>query len=78
MKELKQISEDEDYISNNIKTSNWSLIFETLKKFGINYVEEDIDKIINNDNDFLLKVLIKIFEVNSDFLKKANEKKNKK
>ena len=77
MKELKQISEDEDYISNNIKTSNWSLIFETLKKFGINYVEEDIDKIINNDNDFLLKVLTKIFEVNSDFLKKANEKKTK-
>ena len=77
LKELKQISEDEDYISNNIKTSNWSLIFETLKKFGINYVEEDIDKIINNDNDFLLKVLTKIFEVNSDFLKKANEKKTK-
>ncbi len=77
MKELKQISEDEDYISNNIKTSNWSLIFETLKKFGINYVEEDIDKIINNDNEFLLKVLTKIFEVNSDFLKKANEKKIK-
>ena len=77
MKELKQISEDEDYISNNIKTSNWSLIFETLKKFGINYVEEDIDKIINNDNEFLLKVLTKIFEVNSDFLKKANEKKTK-
>ena len=77
LKELKQISEDEDYISNNIKTSNWSLIFETLKKFGINYVEEDIDKIINNDNEFLLKVLTKIFEVNSDFLKKANEKKTK-
>lgn len=77
LKELKQISEDEDYISNNIKTSNWSLIFETLKKFGINYVEEDIDKIINNDNDFLLKVITKIFEVNSDFLKKANEKKTK-
>ena len=77
LKELKQISDDEDYIPNNIKSSNWSLIFETLKKFGINYAEEDLDKIINNDNDFLLKVLTKIFEVNSDFLKKANEKKTK-
>ena len=77
LKELKQISEDEDYISNNIKSTNWSIIFETLKKFGINYTEEDLDKIINNDQDFLLKVLTKIYEVNSDYLKKANEKKTK-
>jgi len=77
LKELKQISEDEDYISNSIKNANWSIIFETLKKFGINYAEEDLDKIINNDADFLLKVLTKIYELNSDFLKKANDKKNK-
>ena len=74
LKELKQISEEEDYISNSIKNSNWSLIFETLKKFGINYAEEDLDKIINGDKIFLSKVLTKIYEVNSDFLKKANEK----
>ena len=77
LKELKQISEDEDYISNSIKNSNWSLIFETLKKFGINYVEEDLDKIINGDTEFLSKVLTKIYELNTDYLKKANEKKAK-
>ena len=77
LKELKQISEDEDYISNSIKNSNWSLIFETLKKFGINYVEEDLDKIINGDTEFLSKVLTKIYELNTDYLKKANEKKTK-
>ena len=65
LKELKQINEDEDYISNSIKNSNWSIIFETLKKFGINYAEEDLDKIINNDSDFLLKVLTKIYELNN-------------
>ena len=74
LKELKQISEDEDYISNNIKNANWSLIFETLKKFGINYAEEDLDKILNGDKIFLSKVLTKIYETNSEYLKKANEK----
>ena len=77
LKELKQISEDEDYISNSIKNSNWALIFETLKKFGINYAEEDLDKIVNGDKDFLSKVLTKIYELNTDYLKKANERKTK-
>ena len=49
LKELKNINEDEDYISNSIKKANWTLISETLKKFGINYSEEEIDKIINGD-----------------------------
>ena len=77
LKELKNINEDEDYISNSIKKANWTLISETLKKFGINYSEEEIDKIINGDREFLLKVLKKIYEVNTDFLKKASEKKPK-
>ena len=77
LKELKQISEDEDYISNSIKNSNWSIIFETLKKFGLNYTEEDLDKIVNGDKDFLSKVLTKIYELNIDYLKRANEKKTK-
>ena len=77
LKELKQISEDEDYISNSIKNANWSIIFETLKKFGLNYAEEDLDKIVNGDKDFLSKVLTKIYELNTDYLKRANEKKTK-
>ena len=77
LKELKNINEDEDYISSSIKKANWTLISETLKKFGINYSEEEIDKIINGDREFLLKVLKKIYEVNTDFLKKASEKKPK-
>ena len=77
LKELKQISEDEDFISNSIKNANWSIIFETLKKFGLNYAEEDLDKIVNGDKEFLSKVLTKIYELNIEYLKKANEKKTK-
>jgi hypothetical protein len=77
MKEIKEIEEDQDYISNSVKYSNWHIIGETLKKFGINYTEEEIMKVVNGDKEFLLKILTQIYEQLNQYLKQANNKSNK-
>ena len=69
MKEIKEIEEDQDYISNSVKYSNWHIIGETLKKFGINYTEEEIMKVVNGDKEFLLKILTQIYEQLNQYLK---------
>ena len=61
LSELKEISEDQKYISNSVKYANWHLINEILNKFGISYTEEQINQLINGDNEFLLKVITQIY-----------------
>ena len=40
LSDLKEISEDQEYISNSVKYANWHLINEMLNQFGISYSEE--------------------------------------
>ena len=72
MKEIKEIEESQDYISNSVKYTNWHIIAETLKNYGLEYSEEEIMKVINGDKDFLLKILTQIYDKFTYFLKNAN------
>ena len=69
LSELKEITEDQDYISNSIKYANWHLINEMLNQFGISYTEDQINQLINGDRDFLLKVITQIYYLCNQFLK---------
>ena len=69
LSELKEISEDQEYISNSVKYSNWHLINEILNKFGISYTEDQINQLINGDKEFLLKVITQIYYLCNQFLK---------
>ena len=69
LSELKEISEDQDYISNSVKYANWHLINEMLNQFGISYTEDQINQLINGDRDFLLKVITQIYYLCNQFLK---------
>ena len=74
MKELKEIDEDQDYISNSVKYANWHLVGDTLKEFGLNYSEDDIMRIVNGDKDFMFKVITQIYDLFTQFLKHSNNK----
>ena len=77
LSELKEISEDQKYISNSVKYANWHLINEILNKFGISYTEEQINQLINGDKEFLLKVITQIYYLCSQFLKDRTFKSEK-
>ena len=78
LKDLKEIDEDQDYISNSVKYTNWHLIADTLKQFGLNYTEDEIMKVVNGDKEFLLKIINKIYDSYTQFLKHADNKTTKK
>lgn len=65
--QLKQIQEDEEYISNSIKYANWQIIVEILNHFGLSYSEDDINLLVNNDKDELKKIITKIYELYTQF-----------
>ena len=77
LSELKEISEDQKYISNSVKYANWHLINEILNKFGISYTEDQINQLINGDKDFLLKVITQIYYLCNQFLKDRSSKTEK-
>ena len=74
--QLKQIQEDEEYISNSIKYANWQIIVEILNHFGLSYSEDDINLLVNNDKDELKKIITKIYELYTQFLKHSNDDNN--
>ena len=73
---LKPIDENDDYISNSIKYYNWNLIAESLSHFGLNYTEEDILKITSGDKQALIDVIMKIFTLSNELLKRSNDADN--
>ena len=77
LNELKDISEDQKYISNSVKYANWHLINEILNKFGISYTEDQINQLINGDKEFLLKVITQIYYLCNQFLKDRSFKSDK-
>ena len=78
LSELKEITEDQEYISNSIKYANWHLINEMLNQFGISYNEDQINQLINGDREFLLKVITQIYYLCNQFLKERGGKEGKK
>ena len=78
LSELKEISEDQTYISNSVKYANWHLINDILNKFGISYTEDQINQLINGDKEFLLKVITQIFYLCNQFLKDRTFKSDQK
>ena len=78
MKELKEIGEDQEYISNSIKYTNWHIIAETLKQFELVYNEEEIMKVVNGDKDFLQKIITQIYDKFNEYLKNTQNKENEK
>ena len=77
LNELKEISEDQTYISNSVKYANWHLINEILNKFGISYTEDQINQLINGDKELLLKVITQIYYLCNQFLKDRSFKTDK-
>ena len=77
LEQLKEISEDQEYISNSVKYANWHLINEMLDQFGISYTEDQINQLINGDRDFLLKVITQIYFLCNQFVKDRGGKDNK-
>jgi hypothetical protein len=61
LKKLKQIPEGQEYIANNLKYNNWKIIFEVLAHFGLNFTENDLSLIIDNNIEQLKKIISKIY-----------------
>jgi hypothetical protein len=79
MKEIKEIEDDQDNISNDIKSTNWHIIGDTLKQFALNYSEEEIMKVVNGDKEFLFKIITQIYDKFTQYLKQpVNKKSNSK
>jgi len=74
--EMKEIDEEEEYISNSIKYTNWHLIQESLSHFGLNYEDEIINKISEGDKKVLLQVLNEIYELHNEVLKHTQLENN--
>ena len=71
--QLKTIQEDEEYISNSIKYANWEIIVGILKHFGLSYSEEEINLLVNNDKEQLNKIISKIYDLFTQFLKHSSD-----
>ena len=69
LNQMKEINENEEYISNSIKYTNWHMIKESLNHFGLKYPDETINNIINGDKEILMKVLTEIYELYNEVIK---------
>ena len=72
LKKLKQIPEGQEYIANNLKYNNWKIIFEVLAHFGLNFTENDLSLIIDNNIEQLKKIISKIYYLYTK-LNKSND-----
>ena len=69
LNDLVEIKEDDQYISNSAKYTNWHLYQDSLKHFGLNYPDDLINQIINGDKEILLQILTDIFELQNEVIK---------
>ena len=74
--QLKHIDENQEYISNSIKYANWQIIVEILSHFGLSYSEEEINLLVNNDKEQLNKIITKIYDLFTQFLKYSKNNNN--
>ena len=76
LKSLKPV-DDENKISNSLKYYNWNILFEIMNHFGFNLNKEDINLIINDDKDYLNKILNKIYELTNQCITYMNKNDSK-
>ena len=76
LKSLKPV-DDENKISNSLKYYNWNILFEILNHFGFNLNKEDINLLINDDKDYLNKILNKIYELTNQCITYMNKNDSK-
>ena len=69
LNDLVEIKEDDQYISNSAKYTNWHLYQDSLKHFGLNYPDDLINQVINGDKEILLQILTDIFELHNEVIK---------
>ena len=72
LKSLKPI-DDENKISNSLKYYNWNILFEILNHFGFNLNKEDINLLINDDKEYLNKILNKIYDLTNQCITYMNK-----
>ena len=76
LKSLKPV-DDENKISNSLKYYNWNILFEILNHFGFNLNKEDINLLINDDKDYLNKILNNIYELTNQCITYMNKNDSK-
>ena len=69
LKELVFKEKKYNKISNKTKFNNWNVINNALQFFDLKYSKNDINKIMNKNNDMLLKIITKIFTTINQLLK---------
>ena len=77
LKDLMDVKEGNNYIPNNIKSHNWSIIFDILQQFGINLNNSDLEKILQGDKTTFQKILTEIYDTLNSYLKEATLQKKK-
>lgn len=77
--DLIEFEENQEYIPNSVKYANWHLIAEILNKFGLELSENEINKVINDNKDSLIAIIMKVYnlfkELNSPKVNQKNENK---
>ena len=72
LKSLKPV-DDENKISNSLKYYNWNILFEIMNHFGFNLNKEDINLLINDDKEYLNKILNKIYDLTNQCITYMNK-----
>ena len=73
LKELVFKERNFDSISEKTKINNWNVINDALKIFDIKYSKNDLNKIVNGNNEILLKILSNLFNIVTKYLKYAKK-----
>ena len=76
LKELVFKEKNYEKISEKTRINNWNVINEALKIFGIKYSKNDLNKIINENDTMLLKIITNIFNTITQYLKYVKKDTN--
>jgi len=74
--DLIEYEENQEYIPNSVKYANWHLIAEILIKLGLELSEDEINKVINGDKEYLIKIMMKVYELFKELTSPKVNKKN--
>ena len=69
LKELVFKEKKNDKISTKIRINNWNIINHVLQFFNVKFSKNDINKVLNRNLDMLSKIITKIFNTVTKFLK---------
>ena len=72
---LKSV-ENENYLNNDDKFYNWSILFDMLNNFKLNLDKQNMDKLLNEDKAYLNELLTKIYDLTNKFARNENANEN--